>query len=514
VGGRVEAGLSKDPYMNETAKQIQKLTGKSGKKCGFWAHAAKQIAPQEITSTVEPKTVIAEVKPVGKSMQKIIVVVGNTHTQISCEPKLRKQISHLLSYEVQGAFFARRAVPYWDGRVRLLTKDDTFPTGLLFRLQAFLQTKGIQPIVEDKRTAPRPSLALELALPWEPRDYQFAALEIAKKEPRGVYQMSVSSGKTATAAMVIACHKTNTLFVTPDTGLREQAFNDFEKWFNVPVSKNVTATAPIIVANIQSLMNKDPKFFARFKMLVIDEFHHSAAETYLKLNKWCVNAYYRYGFTGTFLRTDGSDMSMHGVLSKVIFKKTASELIEEGYIVRPHITITRHATPRMHGYDYKRAYDYIIRDGIFNKRIADIANEKISEKRQTLILVRRKEHGETLAAMIPKASYLSGDDDTRTREQVKAQFNRKEIPCLIATAIFGEGIDIPCIDVLINARCQKTEIQTVQGIGRALRKAPGKDMAEVYDFLIVGQKHLQAHSVERILSYKKEPAFLIRYKKS
>jgi len=240
---------------------------------------------------------------------------------------------------------------------------------------------------------------------------------------------------------------------------------------------------------------------------------NSAADTYLKLNKWCANAYYRYGFTGTFLRTDGADMSMHGVLSKVIFKKTASELIEAGYLVRPHITITRHQVPRMPGLDYKRAYDYIIRDGEFNKKIANIAREKISEKKQTLILVKRKEHGATLAEMIPQATYLSGDDPTHTREMVKAQFNRKEIPCLIATAIFGEGIDIPNINVLINARCQKSEIQSVQGLGRALRKAPGKDMAEVFDFLIIPQKHLQAHSVERILAYKKEPAFLIRYKK-
>jgi superfamily II DNA or RNA helicase len=46
-------------------------------------------------------------------------------------------------------------------------------------------------------------------------------------------------------------------------------------------------------------------------------------------------------------------------------------------------------------------------------------------------------------------------------------------------------------------------------VGRALRKFEGKEKAEIFDFLIVGQKHLEAHSVERIMSFKKEPAFKI-----
>ena len=63
---------------------------------------------------------------------------------------------------------------------------------------------------------------------------------------------------------------------------------------------------------------------------------------------------------------------------------------------------------------------------------------------------------------------------------------------------------------MINARAQKTEIQTIQGIGRALRLAPGKEKAEIYDFMFIGQRHLENHSLERVASYKKERAFILK----
>jgi hypothetical protein len=320
-----------------------------------------------------------------------------------------------------------------------------------------------------------------------------------------------NSGKTLTSAMVIGRKKVQTLFVAPDTGLREQAYEQYVEWFgHRNVTRDIMDTEkPIVVTNIQALMNKKPKAFLRFGMLLIDEFHHGAAKSYKKVNRFCANAFYRYGFTGTFMRPDGKDMEMHGLLSKVIFKKSTSELIEEGFLVRPYITIYRYQLPKLK-LNYADAYNYITQDYGFHKLVAEIANRAIDEGKQTLVLVRRKEHGRILAELIPNAMYLSGDDDHDHRERVKQSFIKKKIRGMIATNIFGEGQDVPSIDVLVNARAQKTEVQTSQGAGRALRKSDGKEKAEIFDFLFIGQKHLQAHSVERIQTYQREPAFKIK----
>ena len=443
------------------------------------------------------------------------ILIGNTVSQIlGGSPTLHRALAKVLSYEVQGSFFARRASPYWDGRVKHLNKDGFFPTGLLSLVTNFLGKKSVPFSIKDGRIAPEPSCKFDINLPWPPRYFQNDATELTDTVARGVFNIGVGGGKSTIAGMIAQRRAVPTLVVTPDTGLREQILASFIEWFGKKkVATTVVSDRPIVICNIQSLVNKDPKFFKRFKLLIIDEFHHSASKSYQTLNKWCSEAYYRYGLTGTFMRSDGSDMTMHGVLSEIIFKKSASDLIEEGFLVRPYITIFRYEIPKMR-MNYQDAYNYMIREPEFNNLIARIALSKVADKKQTLVLVRRKEHGRVLNDLIRGSTYLSGDDSEERRESVKKDFINKKLNPLIATNIFGEGIDIPSIDSLINARLQKTEIQTVQGIGRALRKSDGKDCAEVADFLIVGQKHLQAHSVERIQSYKKEKSFVISLKKA
>lgn len=255
---------------------------------------------------------------------------------------------------------------------------------------------------------------------------------------------------------------------------------------------------------------------------------NSVAKTYTKLGDMCENAFHRYGFTGTNLRVDGKDMELNGVLSNTIYKITSSELIRLGFLVPPHITFFRWQIKGYSKYNYREAYDHFCLDDAWNNFIAELTLKKAQfERKQTLILVRRKEHGEKLAGLLENigAVYICGSDKIKYRDEVKRKFNEKEIPCVIATSVFGEGQDIPNIDVLINARLQAGEIETRQGIGRALRLAEGakdyaesvklgKEKAEVFDFLVVGHKHLVKHSVNRINQYKKEPAFKIRIERT
>lgn len=455
----------------------------------------------------------------------ITIKLDNAFSELQCTEEMLKRIRmDCLSYMPEGAEHVARHNPIWDGRIYLCTKKGIFPSGLYSKLVTFLETEKIPFRATDVRRVEPKVHSFKINYGgFEPRNYQNTCREISREHVRGVYVMGTGAGKTLTSAMLVEEKQVDTLIIVPDTGLREQMSKDYLKWFgDKNVSTNINDSHPIIVTNIQALMKKDKKLFSRFKMLIIDEFHHSAAKSYKDVNSNCSNAYYRYGFTGTFMRSDGDDLEMYGVLSNVLFRKRTSELIEEGYLVRPYITITKidisEAGTRMGSYrrrrmNYMQAYDFITKSDIFNKAIADIANQKIKEGKQTLVVVRRTEHGKLLNKMIKGSFYLSGEDKGAYREKVKQAFIDKRIRCLVATNIFGEGQDIPTIDVFVNARAQKTEIQTSQGIGRALRKHGDKDKAEVFDFLIIGQKHLEDHSIERINSYRKEPAFKIMIKR-
>lgn len=248
---------------------------------------------------------------------------------------------------------------------------------------------------------------------------------------------------------------------------------------------------------------------------------NSGANSYLKINKWCENAFYRYGLTGSYTRTDGTDMVMHGVLSNVIYKITASELIKQGWLVRPHITMIEVVLKGWSSKPYKLAYKDITEYEETNIAIRDIAITKgLEERKQVLILVKQVDHGKYLESIIPNSVFLEGSMKAEERESYQDKFNDREIPVVIATAVFGEGIDIPNIDVLINARFQMSEIQTTQGIGRALRTTDGKNVfsdgysgkmsCEVYDFMVRKNKHLEKHSSERLKVYKKEKEFFIK----
>jgi len=168
----------------------------------------------------------------------------------------------------------------------------------------------------------------------------------------------------------------------------------------------------------------------------------------------------------------------------------------------------------MEGVSYAKAYNQTLYGLPFNKIVAKITRQKIKENKHTLVLVGRKRQGRIINELTDNTYFLSGDDDLEYREYMKAKFIKKEIPCLIATSIFGEGQNIKSIDVLINARLQESEIQTTQGIGRALRKSEGKKHAEVFDFLIHGNKHLLKHSKSRLETYRKESEFKIFIKKN
>jgi len=79
---------------------------------------------------------------------------------------------------------------------------------------------------------------------------------------------------------------------------------------------------------------------------------------------------------------------------------------------------------------------------------------------------------------------------------------KREIKTLIASNIFNTGISINNIELFINASAGKSKIQTLQKIGRALRKAEGKKVATIIDFMDYGNKFLERHSNQRINLYK------------
>lgn len=458
----------------------------------------------------------------------LLLEIKNTTSRLTGLDKVqRRMLSDVLSFDVDGAAHAMRAMGrhvQWDGKKRLLQRDGSFPAGLTLEVAKWIKENDLKVEIKDLRVKRSEIKQIPIAMKpgLESRPFQEESCLISDDRPRGIFVIGTGGGKSITACMLVARRKLRTLFVTPDKGLCIQTLAVFRHWLDVEVSDKVKSDAPVVVTNIHQIAKCEEKDLARFQMLIIDEFHHAAALNYLRLNMLAANCYYRYGLTGTLVRPDGRDMVMLGVLSNILLTKTTSDLINDGYLVPPNIHFKRWKLKGQSKLNYRDAYEMITTNWEFNSMVAKLIRERShGDGLQTLVLVRRIEHGMLLHQLLGEhARFVSGSDSIEEREEVKKNFANKKIRCMIATNIFGEGQDIPSIDCLVNVRLQESEIQTKQGVGRALRLAQGaksfaesvklgKSKAEIIDFMIEGNKHLRRHSESRITQYRSEPRFTV-----
>ena len=74
--------------------------------------------------------------------------------------------------------------------------------------------------------------------------------------------------------------------------------------------------------------------------------------------------------------------------------------------------------------------------------------------------------------------------DKSEREYIIQKFKDSTYKVLIAIKCLDEGIDIPACDVAVFVSSSTSERQFIQRRGRVLRTAPGKQGAQIYDYLV------------------------------
>ena len=159
---------------------------------------------------------------------------------------------------------------------------------------------------------------------------------------------------------------------------------------------------------------------------------------------------------------------------------------------------------------YKDVYQQgIVNNRTRNGRILTKTLSLVTEGRTVLIIVSQIEHGHNL---INTANFLNpdlseqmifiyGDTDTKLRESVKAALNLKKFKVVITSLIWKEGVNIPTLGAVINAAGGKSELSTLQALGRGLRVAPGKEDIVFCDFFDNSHHYLISHFGERLSLY-------------
>jgi superfamily II DNA or RNA helicase len=201
--------------------------------------------------------------------------------------------------------------------------------------------------------------------------------------------------------------------------------------------------------------------------------------------------------------------------SPKLFDLPISYLIEHGYLIPPKVQmyVTPKPGPHYSPKQYRRAYaDLIVCSPQRNAMIVDLTEDPVNRGLRVVIDTGRTKQmraiSEALEAREVPHAKIHGQTSSRRRQTLLSELRSLETPCLVGT-VLGEGIEIPELEVVINAEGLKSKVGTVQRM-RNLTFHPDKKSVIMIDFAITHQAHLKRHSMARFETYTDHLGFDIR----
>lgn len=426
---------------------------------------------------------------------------------------LQRHLDRKFSYELKQAYFmkknnpnAKTTIRFWDKARQRLPMG--FYKELLKTLDDYAKFKGATPVIEvvDERSLNNEPVTMpdKLMSGLTLRPYQQDAVDaFINNQHCGMLEITTGGGKSLIAAEVTRRLGVKTLFVVDKKELLYQMKETYEKNLGLEVGvigDGKDDVKPVTVATIQTL-NKNLKqyrdYLSTIRLCIMDECHKVASRSYYRLGRALRNCERILGITGTAYRDDGNDMMINATAGYVVYSLKGQTLIDKGYLQRPTIKFvdykideSEHERLESLAYkglinetpDYARFYEQFIKNNVYrNVLVKKIADKHAGDS--ILIVVKLVEHGKLLEEYIPGSKYVHGSTSSKQRDEFIEQFKNGELKVLISTiSIFSEGVDIPSLDVVINAAANKGDVKSIQLLGRVLRKHGGKDAAYYYDF--------------------------------
>ncbi|MGM0411387.1 MAG: DEAD/DEAH box helicase, partial [Bacillota bacterium] len=355
----------------------------------------------------------------------------------------------------------------------------------------------------------------------KPRGAQIEALyelDLAREE--GVSEAMVSAatgvGKTYLAAFDALENFNKILFVAHREEILKQAKNSFE---NIKPEKNYSffngnvkeASGDVIFASIQTLRKEKylNKYFEKnfFDYIIIDEFHHAAADSYLNVINY-FEPNFLLGLTATPYRMDNKDI-FELCNDNLVYEIDLKDAINRDLLVPFKYFGIYDTEVDYEEIDYKNGkYDKkeLEKNLSTNKR-ADLIYENYNNIAgdRTLGFCASIEHAKYMAKYFNNKGFnavcvhSSSDKGPHYMPRDKAVKNLKdkEIDIIFAVDIFNEGVDIPSLDTVMFLRPTESYVVFLQQLGRGLRKYPGKDYLKVLDFI---GNYKRAHYLPLLLS--------------
>lgn len=207
------------------------------------------------------------------------------------------------------------------------------------------------------------------------------------------------------------------------------------------------------------------------------------------------------GVTATPCRADGKGLGEHadGIMHEMVVGPTMRDLIRRGFLTEYRVFAPSVSDLRLDDVPLSASGDFSppkLRAAVHKSHIVgDVVSHylKIAPGKLGVTFAVDVESAAELAAAyraagVP-AEVVSADTPDLLRAQILRRFRNREVLQLCNVDLFGEGFDLPAIEVVSMARPTQSYSLFAQQFGRALRPLAGKTHAIIIDHVGNVERH-------------------------
>ncbi len=337
---------------------------------------------------------------------------------------------------------------------------------------------------------------------------------IAQKQDRALLISATGTGKTFASAFAMReLGFERVLFLVHRSQLASQTLRSYKRVFSNKVSMGLVGDgksefeADYVFATVQTL-NRDEHLHKYqpedFDCIILDEAHHSAANTYQK-----VMSYFKpklwLGMTATPDKRDdaAADRNIYEIFNhQIAYEIRLQQAMEDDLLCPFHyfgvselalVDEKEIAKRKIDEQDFRRlTSDERVRHIIENAEYYGYSGDRV----KGLVFCSRIDESEELSSKFNALGYrtiaLNGSASEAERaaaferlamDEADATEDFQPLDYIFSVEILNEGVDIVEVNQVIMLRPTQSPIVFIQQLGRGLRKAEGKEYVVIIDFI-------------------------------
>ena len=312
-----------------------------------------------------------------------------------------------------------------------------------------------------------------------------------KPEPRdGIISLQTGGGKTVCALYIASKLRVPTVVLVHSTFLRDQWIERIQAFLpNARIGTVQGETVDIedkdiVVGMLQTISMKDlpPKLFEKIGLVIVDECHHIASESFSQAIPKLTSKY-MLGLSATPERKDKLMHVINWFLGPILYQSNTDDKIDAG--VKVEVVEFETDDESFNEIIYNKAgvmatvsmINKLVEFDARNKLVVELIEDVFAEpNRNVLVLTDRVEHTKKLLSMLPEhIQKESGILSSGMKPAVRDEFCASKRILISTYQLCKEGFDVQKLNTLIMAT-PRPDIEQI--VGRILRVEKSKRTTE------------------------------------